>query len=103
MSFGLNPSEIDMIESVFREFPVIERVVIFGSRAMGNFKIGSDVDMVLEGKITTDLLARIRMRLNEELPLPYVFDIFDQKAISNKSLKEHIRQFGRVFYSQKKT
>lgn len=99
MDFGFKANELEMINSVFRENPVIKKVVIFGSRAMGNFKPGSDVDMALEGRITEDILAHVRTRLNEDLPLPYVFDLFDRKAINSKALQTHISQFGKIFYS----
>lgn len=98
MPFGLKPDEFESIRAVFREFPEIEEVIIFGSRAMGNFKPASDIDLVLKGRITDDILARVRSHLNEDLPLAYIFDVFSQSAITHKSLQEHIAQFGKSFY-----
>lgn len=98
MTFGLKSDELELIFSVFREFPAIDKAVIFGSRAMGNFKPGSDVDLALYGHISDDILTQVRIRLNEDLPLPYEFDVFDQKAITNKTLHAHISKFGKVFY-----
>lgn len=98
MPFGFKPDELEMVLAVFCEFPEIEGVVIFGSRAMGNFKSASDVDLALKGHISKDILTRLRMRLNEDLPLAYAFDVFDHKAIANKALLEHIAQYGKVLY-----
>lgn len=100
MAFGFKSDELEMIRAVFREFPSIDRVTIFGSRAMGNFKAGSDVDLALEGRITDDGLADVRSRLNDDLPLPYVFDVFDRDKISSHALKAHISEHGRPFYSK---
>lgn len=100
MPFGFKSDELNMICAVFREFPAIDRVVIFGSRAMGNFKPGSDVDLAIEGRLTDELLAQVRTRLNEELPLPYVFDVFDRAAIRKEALREHIREFGKAIYER---
>lgn len=101
MSFGFKSDELEMIRAVFREFPEIEEVIIFGSRAMGNYKPASDVDLALKGHITKDILARIRMRLNEDLPLAYIFDVFDLSTISHKALLDHIAQHGRTFFAAK--
>lgn len=54
-----------------------------------------------KGRISRDILTRIRMRLNEELPLAYTFDVFDQKVIAHKPLQDHIAQFGRPFFVAK--
>ena len=100
MEFGLKSDEIEMVKSFFREIPEVEKVIIFGSRAMGNFKKGSDVDLALEGEINADILARVRSRLNEGLPLPYVFDIFALRGINNVDLQKHIKEYGKPLYSR---
>lgn len=98
MTFGFKPDELEMITAAFREFPEIEEVIIFVSRAMGNFKPASDVDLAFKGRISRDVLTRTRMHLNEDLPLAYVFDVFDHTAITHKPLREHIARFGKLLY-----
>ena len=84
----------------FKRFPEIEEVVIFGSRAMGNFKKGSDVDIAVKGdKVTDDTVTRLTSVLNEELPIPYVIDVLDYASIKNRALLKHIRIYGKKFYS----
>ena len=101
MKFGLTPKAIKMIWDVFKEFPQIEEVVIFGSRAIGNFKEASDIDLALKGKpIDLSLIAKIKGRLEEETPLPYFFDIVDFNSIENQEFLDHIRQYGKVFFTR---
>ncbi len=101
--FGLSSETIETICAVFREFSDIREVVIFGSRAMGNFKPGSDVDLALKGGISDVVLSRIRSRLNEELPLPYIFDVVDESTVSRQPLRAHIAEFGKIFYTKQAT
>ena len=98
MKFGLTEKEIKAIQNVIRQFPQIKKVVIFGSRAMGNFKRGSDVDLAVMGKADQELAPRVSGLLNEETTLPYRFDIVSYHSISNVELKRHIDEKGMVFY-----
>lgn len=47
--FGLNQETISKIQSVFYQFPEIEEAILYGSRAKGNYKEGSDIDLTLKG------------------------------------------------------
>lgn len=70
--FGLLDRDIKYILQAISKLKEIERVVIFGSRAMGNYKKGSDVDMVIIGNnITKDTILQLDEYLNEIYPLPY--------------------------------
>jgi len=100
--FGLRENIIKQINSVFEEFPQIDEVFIYGSRAKGNYKPGSDIDLTLKGEnINHDLLNSISLKL-DELYLPYIFDISNFRAIDNKDLIEHINRVGKVFYEKEK-
>ena len=99
MRFGLKEEVIDNICKVFSEFTEIEKVVIYGSRAKGNYKNGSDIDLTLFGEaIDYSVLTKIDFKINE-LFLPYSFDISIFKLISNQDLIEHINKIGKIFYS----
>ena len=98
MPFGLTKTDIKVIRSVFKKFPQIKKVVMLGSRAMGNFKKGSDVDLAVMGNVKPEVVTEISMILNEETTLPYMFDCIHYKSISNKELKRHIDEEGVVFY-----
>jgi len=73
-SFGLRPEALELIRGVFRRHPEVQRVEVFGSRAMGRFEDHSDVDLALWGDLDLGRIGRIAREL-DELPLPYTFDI----------------------------
>ncbi|MCD4831558.1 MAG: nucleotidyltransferase domain-containing protein [Anaerohalosphaeraceae bacterium] len=100
MNYGLEQNDIDSILRVLAEFEQIESAVIFGSRAKGNNKEASDVDIAVKGKEITDkTIIRLRASL-EDLPLPYFFDVIDYDKIENRNLIEHIDRVGKAIYKQ---
>lgn len=81
--------------------PEIEKAAIFGSRALGNYKTGSDVDLAVYGdSLSRSSLRMLQDQLNEKLPLPYMFDIVRYEEIESPKLKEHIDQYGKVIHSK---
>lgn len=99
--WGLKTKDIALLRKTFSRFPELHEVRIFGSRAMGNFKPGSDVDLALFGEKQLECTTRISALLNEELPLPYFFDVVDYSQITNPDFLTHIKQYGKVIYSKK--
>jgi len=100
--FGLEKNIIDKIKIVFEDFPQIEKVLIYGSRAKGNYKPGSDIDLTIAGEnLEHNLLNSISLKL-DELYLPYIFDISIFKQITNDDLIEHINRYGKVFFEKDK-
>lgn len=86
------------------QFPEIEKVIIFGSRAMGNFKPGSDIDLAIFGKhIDFKLTSHLHSKLNEELPIPYYFDVINFNSLNNNDLKNHILKKGIVIFEKVKS
>jgi predicted nucleotidyltransferase len=58
--FGLLNRDVEYIKYAILKFETIEKVIIFGSRAMGNYKKGSDVDMAIFGKnITKEVIFKL--------------------------------------------
>lgn len=79
-------------------------MIIFGSRALGNYKKGSDVDITISGQdITNETIYRLDDLLNEEYPLPYFFDLLHYEQINNENLKNHIDTFGKELYRKSKS
>lgn len=102
--FGLLDRDIKFILEVFKKHSKIEKVIIFGSRAMGNFKKASDVDLALLGKeIDKKTLRKVSDDLNEEYPLPYFFDVINYNEILSEDLKEHIDSYGKIIYENKES
>lgn len=98
--FGLRSEDIDLIKNVLKSYPEIKEAIIFGSRAKGNQQVGSDIDIALLGKGLESLTAEISGQLNDELPLPYSFDVVALNSLKNQDLKDHIQRVGISFYSQ---
>jgi len=98
MKFGFIEKDFEYIKKAITQFLEIEKVIVFGSRAMGNYKNGSDVDLAIVGKnIDRQIVIKFSSLLNEELPLPYFFDIVDYTHLDDISLKEHIDKEGKEF------
>ena len=89
---------LETIKNVLVKFPQVSEAFVFGSRALGTAKIGSDIDIALKGKLDLTLTQKIRYLLNEEGPLAYFFDVIDYETIDNKTLKDHIDTYGEAFY-----
>ena len=94
MKFGLSSVSIKKINDVINSFPEIDDAVIYGSRAKGNFKPSSDIDITLKGeKLTLKELNKVALML-DDLLLPQKFDISVYRQISNPDLIEHIDRVG---------
>ncbi|MCL7419534.1 MAG: nucleotidyltransferase domain-containing protein [Methylobacter sp.] len=99
MKYGLKKNTIAQINAVFANHPEIEQAIIYGSRARGNYKEGSDIDLALKGRaLNLRIIDRINFEL-DDLLLPYCFDIIDFNQISNAGFIDHINQYGIVFYN----
>ena len=94
--FGLNENTINKLKSVFSKFPEIEEVIVYGSRAKGNYKNGSDIDVTLKGDLSLSTLLKIENDI-EDLLLPYKVDLSLYSQIDSPSLKEHIERCGKNF------
>lgn len=98
--FGLSPKATAQIQSVFARFPQIEKAILYGSRAKGNFKPGSDIDLTLVSKqADLSLLFKIENDL-DDLLLPYKIDLSFLSLIDNVNLIDHIQRVGIEFYSR---
>ncbi len=101
MNYGLKQRDLDYLIKALEQFPEIEIAIIFGSRAKGNYKPASDLDIVVKGeRIADNTILKLLDLLEEELPLPYFIDLLHYEKINNKELKEHIDRMGKVFYSK---
>jgi len=98
MAFGLSNTIIEKFVSVFQRYPGITEVVIYGSRAKGNFREGSDIDISLKGQdITEDIRRQVWLDL-DDLNTPFLIDLSVYNSIDSESLKEHIQRVGKIFY-----
>jgi predicted nucleotidyltransferase len=100
-SFGLLDSDLEFLLTTFSHYHTIEEVIIFGSRAKGNYKNGSDVDLAIKSHaLTYEELKTIDDGLNENSPLPYKFDLVHYEKIQTPELKEHIDRIGKILFKK---
>lgn len=100
MRFGLKIEVIEQIQAVLGKYKQVEKAIVYGSRAKGNFRNGSDIDLTLVGKdLTLEIQYKIMEDL-EELFLPYIIDLSIFHQISNPDLVDHIERVGIVFFER---
>jgi predicted nucleotidyltransferase len=101
MKFGLTESTIQKISAVFTHYPQVEKAVLYGSRAKGNFKNGSDIDLTLCGGVdlTMDILYKIIAEM-DDLLLPYTIDLSIFNDISDTDVIEQIQRVGIPFFEK---
>jgi predicted nucleotidyltransferase len=97
--FGITEKSFDLITEAIGRRPEIERAVIFGSRATGNAKHGSDIDLAIYGeKVTPATAESLSRELNERVPIPYYVDVVAYGHTDHEGLKRHIDTEGREFF-----
>lgn len=98
--FGLSDEVIRDIREVFQRHANIDEVVLFGSRAKGNYSEGSDIDLAAKGDgLTFNQLMDINIQI-EDLGLLYKVDVVDYKKNIGTPIVEHIDRVGKVFYKK---
>ena len=101
LRFGLKEATIQKIGVVLAHYPPVEKAVLYGSRAKGNYKTGSDIDLTLCGgaDLTLNVLYRISDEL-DDLLLPYTIDLSILSQIGDPDVVEHIQRVGTTFYEK---
>ena len=100
MKYGLEDHIVGKIIKVFAVFPEIDQAIIYGSRAKGNYRGGSDIDLTLKGtNLNASNLNKISIEL-DDLLLPYTFDLSIYHHIRQQDLLDHINRVGNLFYQR---
>lgn len=100
MKYGLPDTTIEKIHGVLARFPAVEKALLYGSRAKGNYRNGSDIDLTLYGDgLTYNTLLAILGDL-DDLLLPYMIDLSIFAMLDHADLREHIERVGVVFYER---
>ena len=100
MPYGLSEQIVNKIISVFEKQPEVEEAILFGSRAKGTNREGSDIDITLKGSaLNFQAIKKIELRLDEQL-LPYEINLVLYKSIKNLDLREHIDRKGISIYKK---
>ena len=96
--FGLPERTVNELLEYFKTKPYIEKVCIYGSRAKGTYRTGSDIDFAIWTD-AHDKFTAIRWEL-DDLPTPYMFDVTDYKALTHEGMKKSIDTDGKLFYER---
>ena len=98
--FGLSERSTSRIKNILKKYPEVEQAIIYGSRAMGNYREGSDIDLTLKGEnLTREIACKIWNDLDDSY-LPYFFDLSIYHQLSHQPFIEHIDRAGKLFYQR---
>lgn len=100
-AFGLTDRDMRTLEDIFGKHPDIQTVVIFGSRAKGNYKYGSDIDLAVMNQGITDMHIRSIQSEFEDSSLPYFVDLINYHNLTHSDLKNHIDRVGIPIYRKR--
>jgi predicted nucleotidyltransferase len=98
-SYGFSERTMSTLASIFRSFSGIEKIILYGSRAMGRYREGSDIDITVcsRGGFTHTDLLRLAGAFDDS-DIPYLVDVSIYDDLRNEELKAHIRRVGKVLY-----
>ena len=100
---GISQRTFDLLMKTFGDFPEVEQVVLFGSRAKGKYSAGSDIDLAVKGnEVTPALIFKLNSIFNERLPIPYEIDVVGYQDLDHEALREHIDRIGITIYNSRK-
>lgn len=102
MPYGLKKETVEKILNLFSQYNEIDEAILYGSRAKGNYKPGSDIDLCLKGDhLNLHILNKISLDI-DDLFLPYTLDLSLYSHIANPDLLSHISRVGQIFYKKGK-
>jgi len=99
-TFGLDEKSFALVVEVLSNCIGLDEAIIFGSRAMGTHRPGSDVDLAVKGPLSEEDVLTLSATLNERIPVPYRFDVLHFDHLSNDELKAHVKRVGKTFFKK---
>ena len=94
---GISTQLLEFLHNLFKEFPGITAVTLFGSRAKGTYHEGSDIDLVIKGSLQKSDHFQLLNKL-EESPSLLKIDALFENQVNSKDLRDHISRVGIVLY-----
>jgi len=100
--YGLRQKDMEFLLNAFAELPEIEKVVVYGSRARGDYRNGSDLDLAIFGsEVSSSTILRLSSQLNGESPLLIKYDVLSINTLTNENLLNQITIEGKIMYERK--
>ncbi|MBS1209295.1 MAG: polymerase beta domain protein region [Proteobacteria bacterium] len=100
MRFGLPETAVARIQAALARHPEVEKAILYGSRAKGDFKLGSDIDLTLFGEALTHRTQLDLMEELDDLLLPWMIDLSIFAELDHPALQAHIQRVGQVFFER---
>jgi uncharacterized protein len=98
--FGLTEREMETIQNIFEKYPEVKKVFVFGSRAKGTYKQGSDVDLAVMNAVISDKTIHGLSADFQESSLPYRVELVDFNSLKNPDFISHIERLGILIYER---
>lgn len=100
-TYGISQKSFELIIEALNARSEVERAVLFGSRALGTARPGSDIDLAIYGiNVNPRIASELSRELNERRPIPYKIDVLSYEHTDHQDLKRHIDAHGREIYSR---
>ncbi len=98
--FGLTDRDMTTLHDILRRYPDVQQVCIFGSRAKGTFKHGSDIDLAVMNPDVSDAIIRRIKADCDDSSLPYMVDVLHFAALTDNAVKDHVMRVGVLFFER---
>ncbi|MBG6111727.1 putative nucleotidyltransferase [Flavobacterium sp. CG_9.10] len=100
MKYGISDKNLNLLKNIFEKYDSIEEVILYGSRAKGNYSDRSDIDLAVKGNgIDRHLIGAVSLEFSDS-DFPFKIDLQDISEINNLKLLEHINRVGQIFYKK---
>ena len=96
--FGLSPRALGLLRGLFAAYPEVRRAIVYGSRAKGNYRNGSDIDITLDAPSMDSARFSHLCIAADDLMLPWMMDLSLLYQITNPALLEHIQRVGKPLW-----
>ena len=96
--FGLSPRALSLLRGLFAAYPEVNRAIVYGSRAMGNYRNGSDIDITLDAPGMENARFLHLCSAADDLMLPWMMDLSLLSHINNPALLDHINRVGKPLW-----
>lgn len=99
MKYGLTAAQLQEIITFIAQHAEVETALIFGSRAQGNYKPSSDIDIALKGaQLSHGLAAQMKYTFEEASVLPFFVDFVCYDLLTDPGVQASIDKHGQIIY-----
>jgi predicted nucleotidyltransferase len=100
--YGISRRDFYKFINIFKSYSkIIEKVILFGSRARGDYRQTSDIDIAIKFRTDNNKIYNIKEDI-ENQNIIYTFDIIDYDKVQNQKLKEYIDNEGEIIFLSNK-